>query len=150
MISQEQVTSKNNQQPFLPPKNQAQIIEIDEQSLNEDSEEVEQIIDQPFYEFEGSDDLPEEEKQKADLIQQNFIRSELSSIDNQTVEAVKMKLINDPEYRKNLLKRVLPQFAQLNDKFQNSFLYRLKYDIQTSSQPSIQKSNQSSVRNVNS
>lgn len=42
-------------------------------------------------------------------------------MDNITVEAVKKKLINDPEYRKDLIYRVLPQFEQLNHKISNEF-----------------------------
>lgn len=54
-------------------------------------------------------------------------------IDNSTAEAVKNKLINDPEYRRELLERVLPQFSKLNEQFTNSFLYKLKYSNENSS-----------------
>ena len=43
------------------------------------------------------------------------------------MEAVKERLIKDPQYRRELLERVLPQFAKLNEQFANSFLYKLKY-----------------------
>ncbi len=44
----------------------------------------------------------------------NYIDNQAASIENTTVEAVKQRLINDPSYRRELLERVLPQFAKLN------------------------------------
>ena len=52
----------------------------------------------------------------------NYLDHEPGVIENTTVEAVKHRLINDPTYRRELLERVLPQFAKLNEQFANSFL----------------------------
>lgn len=52
--------------------------------------------------------------------------SSSSLIDDSTIEAVKNRIVNDPQYRKELLSRVLPQFAKVNEQFANNFLYKLK------------------------
>lgn len=44
------------------------------------------------------------------------------------IESVKNRFHNDPQYRKELLQRVLPSFVKANEQFANSFLYKLKYD----------------------
>eukprot|EP00347_Sterkiella_histriomuscorum_P012534 403368205 len=160
IISQEQLQSNHhayidNKGAIIIEDNENEYISKEHNEYDDNDEEVQQIIDQPFYlqdyqeEYFETDKLSEPLKstlspQSKDSVNKN----DLSSIDNSTVEAVKKKLINDPDYRRELLERVLPQFSKLNEQFTNSFLYRLKYSNETSSlnSNSIQKSNQSTQR----
>lgn len=100
-----------------------------EEPEEEDEEEEEGLSDklllsQPFYNYDEQTDeqyyiIDNESEQPEPVV-------DLSSIETSTVEAVKKRLINDPQYRRELLERVLPQFSKLNEQFANSFLYKLK------------------------
>lgn len=81
-------------------------------------EDIEDIDESPFYIY---DDQNEEgiiivDNEDYDDIEQNDDKLQIEGnkdstnelIDNKTVEAVKNRLINDPQYRKELLERVLP------------------------------------------
>lgn len=80
------------------------------------------VLSQPFYNYDAQTDeqyyIIDNENEQPE--------PDMSSIETATVEAVKKRLINDPQYRRQLLERVLPQFNQLNEQFANSFLYKLK------------------------
>ncbi|CDW78962.1 UNKNOWN [Stylonychia lemnae] len=161
IVSQEQL--RQNKHAYIDNKGAIviqdnELIYDDPDEDDENDDEIQQIIDKPFYlpEYQDEEEFFEQEKfpeQVKTTISpssksQNYHETDLQSIDNSTVEAVKKKLITDPDYRRELLQRVLPQFSKLNEQFTNSFLYKLKYANEDSSQNSnsLQKSNQSTYR----
>lgn len=91
------------------------------------------------------------EKSKPALSPAHQLQSSYSkaadALDNSTVEAVKKKLINDPQYRRELLQRVLPQFSKLNEHLTGNFLNRFKADA-SSSQSSIQTESQNNTKKI--
>lgn len=92
------------------------------------------MVNQPFYTYDDQNDEQyyiidnDSYDQPNSVDTTNNIDSAVEGL--QTVEAVKQRLVNDPKYRRELLERVIPQFSKMNEKFTNSFLYQLKYNVQ--------------------
>mmetsp|Transcript_7600 Transcript_7600/g.6967 ORF Transcript_7600/g.6967 Transcript_7600/m.6967 type:complete len:122 (+) Transcript_7600:313-678(+) len=99
-------------QEKAPSKNPLVLMD---QSYEEDDE-------QPFYIFDHAEDYEGFDLERS--------AQKPKDLKQQMVEAVKQKIFSDPEYRKQLLKRVLPQFEKFNDSFTNSFIYRMKSNQQ--------------------